>query len=194
MTDFQRYETLGLDGSWISLEKGDAKGGCSCTPKGAHVIGWENGVHYCFIRGYGETVFAVNPESCTEEYVYPLAANFRDFLRLLLSCGAAAAIEQIVWWTEAQFQSFLTEDETPPERTAVLEQIRQAFRLEPMEEPYQYVRALQAGFDRSKLRYTDEFYQVTGRARPDRRYAEGPAFEFPPVTFTLPHRDEEAGK
>ena len=93
MTDFQRYETLGLDGSWISLEKGDAKGGCFCTPKGARVIGWEDGVHYCFIRGYGETVFAVNPESCTEEYVYPLAANFRDFLRLLLSCGAAAAIE-----------------------------------------------------------------------------------------------------
>lgn len=192
MTDFQKYEKLGLDGSWINLEKGAVRGGCFCTPKGARVIGWENGIHYCFIRGYGQMVFAVNPESCVEENVYPLAVDFRDFLRLLLSCGTTTAIEQIVWWTKAQFQSFLAEDETPPERTAVLEQIRQAFRLEPMEEPYEYVRALQAGFDRSKLRYTDEFYQITGRARPDGAFVEGPGFEFPPVTFTFICRDEEA--
>lgn len=194
MTDFQKYKKLGLDGSWINLEPGDPKGGYFCTPKGARVIGWENGIHYCFIRGYGETVFAVNPDSCVEEYVYPLAANFRDFLRLLLSCGTTTAVEQIVWWTEEQFRKFLAEDEAPPERTAVLRQIQEAFRLEPMEAPFQYVKALQAGFDRSRLRYTDEFYEVTGRARPDGTCVEGPGFEFPPVAFTFIRRNEEAGE
>ena len=194
MTDFQKYEKLGLDGSWINLEKGASKGGYFCTPKGARVIGWENGIHYCFIRGYGETVFAVNPDSCVEENVYPLAANFRDFLRLLLACGTTTAVEQIVWWTEEQFRAFLAEDETPPERTAALEKIRRAFHLEPMEEPYRYVRALQAGFDRSGLRYTDEFYEVTGKARPDGTCAEGPGFEFPPVTFAFPHPDKDGEK
>ena len=118
MTDFQKYEQLRIDGSWINLEKGTARGNCFCTPKGARVIGWENGIHYCFIRGYGEMVFAVNPESCVEEHVYPLAANFRDFLRLLLSCGTTTAVEQIVWWSEAQFREFLAAEPVPPERTA----------------------------------------------------------------------------
>lgn len=185
MKDFQKYEKLELDGSWINLEKGSSQGGYFCTPAGTRVIGWENGIHYCFIRGYGETVFAVNPESCGEEYVYPLAANFRDFLRLLLSCGTTTAIEQIAWWTEEQFRAFLAEDHAPPERTAVLDQIQQAFRLEPMENPFRYVKALQAGFDPGRLRYTDEFYEVTGRARPDGTYAEHQGSEFPPVTLTV---------
>lgn len=193
MTDYQKYEKLNIDGSWINLEKGDAKGGCFCTPKGAKVIGWENGIHYCFIRGYGETVFAVNPESCAEENVYPLAANFRDFLRLLLACGTTTAMEQIVWWSEAQFQAFLAEEAPPPERTAVLAQIREAFQLQPMENPFQYVKALQAGFDRGKLRYTDEYYEVTGRARPDGSHLESGGFEFPPVLFTFFRRDQDSG-
>ncbi len=193
MTDYQKYEKLNIDGSWINLEKGDAKGGCFCTPKGAKVIGWENGIHYCFIRGYGETVFAVNPESCAEENVYPLAANFRDFLRLLLACGTTTAMEQIVWWSEAQFQAFLAEEAPPPERTAVLAQIREAFQLQPMENPFQYVKALQAGFDRGKLRYTDEYYEVTGRARPDGSHPESGGFEFPPVLFTFFRRNQDSG-
>lgn len=194
MTDFQKYEKLALDGAWINLEKGASKGGYFCTPKGARVIGWENGIHYCFIRGFGEMVFAVNPESCVEENVYPLAASFRDFLRLLLACGTTTALEQIIWWTEEQFQAFLAEDETPPERTAVLEKIRQAFHLEPMEKPYQYVKTLQAGFDAGRLRYSDEYYEVTGRARPDGTYVESQGFEFPPVTFTFLYSDKNGEK
>lgn len=191
MTDFQKYEKLDIDGSWINLEKGDSKGGYFCTPKGARVIGWENGIHYCFIRGYGETVFAVNPESCVDENVYPLAASFRDFLRLLLSCGTTTAIEQIVWWTEAQFREFLAAEETPPERTAVLERIREAFHLEPMEEPFRYVKDLQAGFGPSKLRYTDEYYEVTGRARPDGTHVESRGFTFSTATITFSLKDSD---
>ena len=133
MTDFQKYEKLNIDGSWINLERGPKKGGCFCTPKGAEVIGWENGIHYCFIRGYGEMVFAVNPESCAEENVYPLAVNFRDFLRLLLSCGTTTALEQIVWWTEAQFLAFLAEEarQTPPSGRQSWRGFRRRFSWNP---------------------------------------------------------------
>ena len=193
MTDYQKYEKLNIDGSWINLEKGDAKGGCFCTPKGAKVIGWENGIHYCFIRGYGETVFAVNPESCVEENVYPLAATFRDFLRLLLSCGTTTAVEQIVWWSEAQFREFLAADPVPPERTAVLNQIREAFQLEPMEQPFQYVKALQADFDRSGLRYADEYYDVTGRARPDGSHTGSRGSAFSPLLLSFFRHGPDGG-
>ena len=191
MEDLQKYEELGLDGSWINLEKGSSQGGYFCTPVGAQVIGWENGIHYCFIPDYGEMVFAVNPESCVEEPVYPLAANFRDFLRLLLACGTTTAIEQIVWWTEGQFRAFLAAEPAPPERMAVLKQIQQAFHLEPMEEPFSYVKALQTGFDRSKLRYPDAFYEVTGRARPDGTFAESQGSAFPPVPLAVPYPGED---
>lgn len=194
MTDYQKYEALNLDGAKINLEKGDVRGGYFCTPRGARVIGWENGIHYCFIQGYGEMVFAVNPESCTEENVYPLAADFRDFLRLLLACGTTTAIEQIVWWDEAQFLKFLEEDETPPERAAVLRRIQEAFCLEPMEDPFRYVKALQADFDRSKLRYTDEYYEVTGRARPDGSHPQSGGFEFSPVPMAFTRRKQNGGE
>lgn len=46
---------------------------------------------------YGEMVFACNPESCVDQNVYPLAANFEDFIRLVLACGTANPLEQIVW-------------------------------------------------------------------------------------------------
>lgn len=194
MTDFQKYEKLKIDGSRINLEKGSDTGGYFCTPKGAKVIGWENSIHYCFIRGFGEMVFAVNPENCVEENVYPLAANFRDFLRLLLACGTTTAVEQIVWWSEAQFREFLAADPVPPERTAVLNQIRDAFQLEPMEHPFQYVKALQADFDRGGLRYTDEYYDVTGRARPDGSHPESGGFEFSPVRLTFSRHRQDSGE
>ncbi len=32
-----------------------------------------------------------------DQNVYPLAANFEDFIRLILACGTANPVEQIVW-------------------------------------------------------------------------------------------------
>ena len=43
------------------------------------------------------TVFACNPESCADINVYPLAKNFDDFIRVILACGSANPVEQIVW-------------------------------------------------------------------------------------------------
>lgn len=66
-----------------------------CTPKGAAIIGWAgvDGIHYCFVDGFGETVFAVSPMN-VGDYVHPVARNFEDLLRLLLSCVDMAALEQ----------------------------------------------------------------------------------------------------
>ena len=40
----------------------------------------------------GETVFCVNPMPLCGENVRPVARNFRDFLRLMLATGGAAAM------------------------------------------------------------------------------------------------------
>lgn len=95
MTIYEKFNQLDIDSRLIGLEKGDY-GEYFCTPVNATVIGWENCIHYCFIEGYGEMVFAVNPESCVDQYVYPLAENFEDFLCLILVCGSTTAVEQII--------------------------------------------------------------------------------------------------
>ena len=56
-----------------------------CTPRGANIFGWAgvDGIHFCFIRGFGEMVFAVSPMNTAPDFVHPLARTFADFLRLL---------------------------------------------------------------------------------------------------------------
>ena len=78
MNVLEKFQNLDADLSLIGLEKGDSEGGYFCTPVGAEVIGWEcEGIHYCFIEGFGETVFAVNPETAEEHYVRPLLRILR---------------------------------------------------------------------------------------------------------------------
>ena len=75
MTMYEKYCQLDIDGRWIGLEKSDMCVEYFCTPIDAIVIGWENSIHYCFIKGYRDMVFAVNPETRVDKYVYPLAAE-----------------------------------------------------------------------------------------------------------------------
>ena len=187
MTLFQRYQQLALNTALIGLEPPTAVPDHFCTPKGARTIGCEGSIQYCFIRGYGETVFAVNPESCADRYVYPLAESFRDFLRLILACGSTTAAEQIVLWQRAEFERFLhgPDNAMVPGQTEVLEQLRTQLRLTPMEDPFGYVKEVQARFDDSKLRFRDEYYDILGLARPDGSQADGPLFEFEQVAFIV---------
>ena len=43
-------------------------------------------------------VFAVSSMNAAPDFVHPLAKDFADFLRLLLACGDAAALEQARMW------------------------------------------------------------------------------------------------
>lgn len=83
---FDKFKKLNLDTSPIGLSI-ELREPFFCTPIGAQIIGWDNGIHYCFIKGFKEIVFCVNPETYCNYYVYPLAKDFTDFLRLLSSVG-----------------------------------------------------------------------------------------------------------
>ena len=187
MTMYEKYCQLKIDGRWIGLEKSDLCVDYFCTPRNATVIGWENSIHYCFIKGYKDMVFAVNPESCMERYVYPLARNFKDFLRLILSCGSTTAVEQIIGWTKEQFESFVVSEDNAryPEQEKVLEDIKSVLRLEPMENPYEYVKSVQELFDNSKIKFSNEYYDTLGLERPDGSENEIQKVEFGAVTFSL---------
>ena len=131
-----------------------------CTPKGARIFARSgvDGIHFCFVRGFGETVFAVSPMNGRENCVHPVAKSFRDFLRLLLALHDAAAIEQAWQWNAAQLEEFEQKHPSSDEQLAALDKLVFTFHLRPMAEPWKYIHTVQAGFEYGKLRFSEEFY------------------------------------
>ncbi len=167
MNLFQKYKSLGIDGGLISLAHAAVLHSYFCYPEGAEPIGLEGPILYCFLPGYGDMVFAANPESCASKNVYPLASSFEDFMRLILACGSANPVEQIVWMDKRQFERHLQDEKERQtiKQKELLSLLGKELNLTPMANPFEYVKALQAGFDDSKIPYSDEYYDVLGIER-----------------------------
>ena len=50
--------------------------------------------------------FCVNPETCCDCFVYPIARNFCDFLGLILATGGTNTLQQIIWWDKKMQSKF----------------------------------------------------------------------------------------
>lgn len=63
MIAYQRFQKLNIDHSVIGLDQNISDVNYSCTPVGVKVIGEAgvDGIHYCFIKGFGEMIFAISP-------------------------------------------------------------------------------------------------------------------------------------
>ena len=75
---YEQYRDLNLDGRWIGLELAEGPS-YFCTPLGAKVLGWDGGIRYCVAKDLGNTVFCVDPKTCCDCYVYPIACDFCTF-------------------------------------------------------------------------------------------------------------------
>lgn len=157
---YRKFLNTGIDLAPLGVERRVGEFTYFCTPRGASVIGWAgvDGIHFCFIRGFGETVFSVDPSASAPNFVHPVAANFSDFLRLLLACGDAAAPEQAWMWTEERFDLFLKENPPTETQRKILDEISVKMKLSPMDNPFRYIRDLQSSFNYSKIKYTNDFY------------------------------------
>lgn len=157
---YKKFLKLGIDLAPLDLEQRDQNETYFCTPKGARIMGWAgvDGIHYCFLRGFGEMVFSVTPMNVAPHYVHPLAQSFSDFLRLLLSCGGTAALDQAYQWDSQAFSAFLSDHPPTQEQQEVLTQLAQQTGLSPMENPWEYLHQLHANFDASHITYTEDFY------------------------------------
>lgn len=157
----EQFERLGLDTSCLGLMRATEEPGYFCTPKGAKTFGTAgvDGIHFCFVKGFWEMVFAVSPMNTPGEYVHPLSETFEAFLRLLLACGDTAALEQAHGWTQEQFDSFLLENPITPQQQAALDTIAAELKLTPMEQPFSYLKKVQNAFDDSRIPYTEEYAQ-----------------------------------
>jgi len=159
MTTYQKFKEMNISHSAIGLEQSDTHVTYYCTPRDAQIIGWAgtDGIHYCTIPEFGETVFAVSPMNFGD-CVHPIARSFEDLLRLLLSCADMAALEQCYAWDEEQFKAFLIDFPATKEQKAVLDTLKREFGLEPIENAFAYVKELQSQFDLSQIPYTEDYY------------------------------------
>lgn len=166
-TLFEKYKSLCIDGSLICLENGDLSSPCFCYPVNANVIGFEGCILYCSVAEYGEMIFASNPESCIDKYVYPLAKSFSDFMRLILACGSTNPVEQIVWMNKQQFEQHMQDERAilTEGQKAILMLLGKELGLYTMESPFEYVKAIQKDFDDSHIKFSDEYYDALGIER-----------------------------
>ena len=186
---YEKYKNLKIDGSWIGLEAG-AQTPYFCTPIGAEIIGWNNGIHYCFIKGFGDMVFCVNPETCCDYNVYPIARNFCDFLGLILATGNTNTLQQIIWWDKKRFEDFVNSTEEQeyrvrPEVQGVLSTIRKGIDIAPIDTPFEYIKDLQSNFPYEQIPFSNEYYDTLGIERPDGTEPEENDFEFRAVEITV---------
>ena len=163
-TLFDQYKELNINGSLICLEQVEDIYSYFCYPTNAKAIGFEGSIMYCFIEPYGEMVFACNPDTCADIFVYPLARTFEDFMRLILACGSTNPIEQIIWMDKDKFEKHLKEEEAirTEEQKATLSYLETELEISPIDNPYDYVKELQSRFDNSGIEYSDEYYDVLG--------------------------------
>ena len=161
MNYYKTFKNLNIDHGCLGIQQRKHYEHYYCTPKGAIIIGSAgvDGIHYCTIPELGEMIFAVNPMDFGD-CVHPIAKNFKDLLRMLLSCADMAVLEQCYAWDEEEYKAWLIDCPATKEQVQALAAIQAEFGLEPMEDAFAYVKQLQAEFDLSKIPYTEDFYDI----------------------------------
>ena len=171
--DLKRFQGLDIDFSAIGLMPQE-NFAYFCTPVNAEYVGWVgcDGIHFILLPG-DERVFCVDPSmEYSDEYVLLVGGNFREFLSFVLYCRGADRLSQIHWMDKEQFCQSLKDDEEWVRkdeglwlrRNTALAAITREFDLVPAD-PFETVKALQAGFDPSVLKFSDEYYDVLGLER-----------------------------
>ncbi len=146
-----------------------------CTPIGAKIFArlGVDGVHFCTVAGFGETVFAVNPSNCEGQQVFPVAHDLKGFLELVLTLGGAGLIDQIPLFTKEKIEEeqarFLEQMKDNEAWRRDIERLKNTFGIEKTTaSPYELIRELSDSFDYSELKfpkqkpiYATDFFSIT---------------------------------
>lgn len=165
MNLYEQYRDHTFDLTAFGIERGEGRSDYFCTPQGAEIIGWTgvDGVHYCTVKRLGETVFAVEPMGDAGRHTFPVAANFADFLRLLMACGHEAYLEQAHAWSRERYDRFAAENPSAEEAREQSACLQSAYGLTPMEDPYAYLKHIYDHFDFTTVPYKKDYYEYIPR-------------------------------
>lgn len=171
MTSFEKFESLRQNFFDIGLryENSGEFSRYFCTPQGAIPFAsmGMSGIHYCFIDGFQETVFVVNPESTSDNYVFPISNNFDDFLRLVVSLHGTQLLDLVMVYEKEEFSQLLEDHKKNESSESIreLNELKEVFDIIPMDNPYEYIKNIMLSVDVKNIMYTDQYYDVLGIER-----------------------------
>ena len=92
---YTEFKRMHIDLGALGAEGGRNAVRYTCTPKGAKIFGWAgvDGIHFCTVKGYGETIFSVSPMNPGQDCVQPLARDMGTF------CGCCCPAEIPPRWS-----------------------------------------------------------------------------------------------
>ena len=167
-----KFYEIRTDLSYIGLHRGEF-GSYFCTPLKAVIFAslGVDGIHFCILP-YEEDktlenspVYVVSP-CMPEHYVEPVAKNFADFLNLVMATKDAGAMECISYMTKESFINYLKDiPEGKEEIIKAIEGIKENFTLKDIPDVYDYVKSVQQDVILKEVKFSQEYYEVTGRNR-----------------------------
>ena len=164
MLTYQDYLQTKIDLAPLGIEQAENFVPYFCTPQEANVIGCAgiDGIHFCFIKGFGEMIFAISPCNDIGNYIHPIARNFGDLLSLLVACNDVAALEQAWMWNKEAFTQFIHDNIPTKEQVQTIQKLQHELNIPMIQDPYDYLQQLQSECDISQIKFSDEYYDVVG--------------------------------
>lgn len=138
---YQKFRNSSLDTSAVGLTAASEFSRYGATPENARVIAWAEafGIHFCFIEG-SQTIYVVEPDAPKKKAVYPIAANFQEFMGLVVACNHASVLWQAQGLNRAEFDVLLQKNKPSMKQRSVLRAIGNIYHPPVIADPYGYMK------------------------------------------------------
>lgn len=140
---YQKFRNSCLDTSAVGLTVSSEFSYYSATPENARVIAWAEifGIHFCCKEG-SETIYVVEPDAPKGKAVRPVAANFPEFLGLVVACSHASCLWQAHELSRKQFDELIQKNKPSMKQRSVLRAIGNIYHPPVIADPYGYMKNL----------------------------------------------------
>ena len=140
---YQKFRNSSLDTSAVGLTPGSEFSYYGATPDNARVIAWAEifGIHFCCKEG-SDTIYVVEPDAPKKKAVYPIAANFPEFMGLVVACNHASVLWQAQDLSRKEFDALVQKNKPSMKQRSVLRAISNIYHPPVIADPYGYMKNL----------------------------------------------------
>lgn len=138
---YQKFRNSSLDTSAVGLNAGPEYSRSGATPENARVIAWADhaGIHFCLKEG-SDAIYVVCPEAPKKNAVQKIAANFQEFMGLILACNHASLLWQAHTMSRKAFEDQLKALKPTMKQRSVLRAISNIYHPTVIADPYGYMK------------------------------------------------------
>ena len=140
---YQKFRNSSLDTSAVGLTPGSEFSYYGATPDNARVIAWAEifGIHFCCKEG-SDTIYVVEPDAPKKKAVYPIAANFPEFMGLVVACNHASVLWQAQDLSRKEFDALVQKNKPSMKQRSVLRALGNIYHPPVIADPYGYMKNL----------------------------------------------------